>query len=145
MQYYLTAILKLLLIKRYIPVSASKNHAFPICRKFVLCYSRITSLDPQSLIKRRFLLQTCTFMYRRLFSRCWIFSLLPFTLKANNLPSVMKWITLSWNSWDAGDWTEEQSEVSQKDQISAVYVTRCCSGMWAAEILVKACQESWGL
>lgn len=53
---------------------------------------------------------------------------------------MKKWIMLSMsrNYWDAGAGSEEQSELSQKDQILALYVTSCGSKMWAAVILVKS-------
>lgn len=62
-----------------------------------------------------------------------------FTLKANNLPSVQKWVMLSMSCgyWDAGAGTEERSEVSQKDQTLTVYITSCGGKAWAAMILIK--------
>lgn len=42
---------------------------------------------------------------------------------------MKKWtmLSMSCNYWDAGAGTEEQLEVSQKDQILTVYVTSCGS------------------
>lgn len=135
-----TCVNTLVYICHYNLTSVSKDHALCICRMIALCCYRIVSLDSQSLNVGFYYRHALLCIDRCLFSCFWVFSLFSVTLKANNVSSMKKWIMLSvsCNCWDTEGGTEEQSEISQKDQILTIYVTSCGSKVWGAVILIKS-------